>query len=223
MEIKEIYGRPYINESSLSRVLQHNNEHDCGTITAFRFARDCNTGEVYTKAEKKQMNKSLKSKLLKLKYSVTAVKGQYDEGGAAKVQSEDVFFVVDIKDSGNLENDLMKLGEDFEQDSILFIPKGAITGEADAYLIGTNRCPTNDTPYRQKGLKFNKSTLGRKGAMIYTLVGGRPLVMESDDCSPVIPPSSINSLWLMEVYAERNWKNVKTGEIEGLLKKYLQK
>ncbi len=35
----------YLQESSLSRLWKHNEEHDCGAMTAFRKAADCGEGE----------------------------------------------------------------------------------------------------------------------------------------------------------------------------------
>jgi hypothetical protein len=130
-----------LNESSLSRVWRHNEEHDCAAMTAFRKARDCGKGEEYTKKENKARNKSLLSKLKSKGYSVTSLKGKYPEGGVEG--KEESFFIVDINDRGDLLKDVKMLGEMFEQDSVLFIPKGAINNTADAYLIGTNNCENN--------------------------------------------------------------------------------
>ena len=40
-----------IKESGLSRIWKHMSEHDTGTISAFRYARDCGLGKRYTKNE----------------------------------------------------------------------------------------------------------------------------------------------------------------------------
>ena len=53
----------------------------------------------------------------------------------AKEVGEHTYFIVDSEDTGNLEKDLRSLGEEFDQDSILFIPKG---GEKST-LFGTNK------------------------------------------------------------------------------------
>ena len=101
----------YINESSLSRLRQHMLEHDTGTITAFRDAEDCGNGPNITKKQNKARNKILLANLRKEGYSVTKVKGGYIENYGtkdAKEVGEEVFFVVDINDKGNLKNKLMR-------------------------------------------------------------------------------------------------------------------
>ena len=54
--------REYLGESSLSRLLSHMSNHDTGTITAFRYATDCGEGDVYTKKQNLQRNKSLQKR-----------------------------------------------------------------------------------------------------------------------------------------------------------------
>ena len=119
-----------IVESGLSRLTHWMDLYDCGTITAFR-------GE-YTKAENLKRNKSLQAKLLSKNYNITVVKGAYIENmGTPKEKEvkEDTFFVVDAKERGTLKEDLKKFGEEFDQDSVLFIPKGGQT----SLLIGTSK------------------------------------------------------------------------------------
>ena len=66
---------------------------------------------------------------------------------SAKEVAEDSFFVVDLKDTGRLERDLKRLGEDFLQDSIIFISEG------EGYLIGTSPYPNNPNAYPPYGVK----------------------------------------------------------------------
>ena len=129
-----------IKESSLSRIYDNMKNHDCGVITGWRTALDCGDGTPYTRKEKKQRNKSLFAKLLNKRYHVISMRGKYIENikdPNAKETGERVFFVVDSDDKGNLKKDIIKLGVEFDQDSVLFVPKG---GEK-AILIGTNHCP----------------------------------------------------------------------------------
>lgn len=177
MSVESKLKEKLLNESSLSRVLKHMKSHDSGTITAFRNARDCNSGEPYSKKENLQRNESLRAKLNKNGYGLTRVLGKYVEDfGAedAKAVKEVVFFVVDLKDSGNLRKDLQKLGAEFEQDSILFVPKGGKV----ASLIGTSVCP-DAFPKKGKMKIYNKRGLGKDG-MFSTMVNGRPYVFESN-------------------------------------------
>ena len=66
----------YLKESSLSKVFRHNEKHDCGALTAFRKARDCGDGIVYTKAENKKRNISLETKLQSIGYDIIKVGGK---------------------------------------------------------------------------------------------------------------------------------------------------
>lgn len=95
-----------VNESGLSRIYQHYMEHDSGTISAFR-------GNLELK-ENKARNKELKGYLLSKGYGVTSIKGTYIENyGKEDVREvdEESFFVVDLEDSGNLKQDLIKMGK----------------------------------------------------------------------------------------------------------------
>jgi hypothetical protein len=162
-------------ESSLSRVWKHTQEHDSGTISAFRSAKDCNQGEPFSKKENKDRNAKLKAKLLSKGYGVTPIKGTYIENYGSKNEKEvkeDSFLVVDLKDTGKLEQDLRKLGEEFEQDSITFQEKGG-----EYYLIGTNKCPEGYPGYGKKE-KLGKPMFGKSGEF-HSKINGRPFVFES--------------------------------------------
>ena len=165
-----------LNESSLSRLWQKSKDFDCGIITAWRSARKCGTGEVYTKAENIARNKLLLAKLLRAFGDVTRVIGSYIENygspEAKKAETETSFFVCDRNGKGNLKEVLQQLGEDFEQDSIAFVPKGET-----AILIGTNHCPDAWPGYGQIN-KFDKTQYG-KSAEFMTKVKGRPFIYES--------------------------------------------
>lgn len=165
-----------LNESGLSRIWKQTKEHDFGTITAFRDARDCNEGERYTSKEKKQMNKSLLAKLLSLRYGVTKIKGSYIENYGkknAKEVGENSFIVIDILDKGTLRKDLLRLGEEFEQDSIIFGVKGR-----HGTLIGTNKCP-NGYPGYHKTSKQGGAIFGETGEFM-SRVKGRPFIFSEN-------------------------------------------
>jgi hypothetical protein len=167
----------YVNESSLSRIYRQTRKHDYGTITAFRFAPECGTGEPYTKKQNLQRNKSLLSKLRAKGYSVTKIKGSYIENYGtkdAKEVGESSFLVVDIQDKGNLKNTLMKLGQEFEQDSIIFGEAGSA-----ATLFGTNKCP-NGYPGFGKNSKQGGAIFGKSGEFM-SRVKGRPFVFSEEN------------------------------------------
>jgi hypothetical protein len=157
-------------------------EHDAGTITAYRSQefdkKGNNIVKTYTKNENKQRNKALLAKLIG-KYSVTRVKGAYIENygtSNAKEVGEAVFFVVDINNTGNLEKDLKKLGQLLNQDSILFIPKGTNS----ATLIGTKKDEFSDEfayPNFGQKIKMDNAIWGREGEFM-TKKNGRPFLFE---------------------------------------------
>ncbi len=193
-----------INESSLSRLWGHNNDYKCAALTAFRTARDCGKGEEYTHKDNQKRNKSLKAKLISSGYNITALKGVYLEGG--KSVSESSYFVVDVNDDSDFFKKISKLGEDFEQDSVLLIPKGAIDNKDEAYLYGTNHCENNWLGYHKKNI-FEKGKLGRTSKIYTSYVGKCPFIFEEvyEEC---IIPSSGMGVWMMNIIAEKEWEDI---------------
>lgn len=134
-----------LHESSVTRIMSHLKNYDCGTITAFRGtcanATD-NTldsvkeyeGKSIPLSVKKQWNRDLKAALLKLGYGVTAIKGRYREDGWDTASDEESFFVVNLTDDPDFIKNMARLGEAYNQDSILIKEKGS----DNAYLLGTN-------------------------------------------------------------------------------------
>ena len=164
--------KEYLTESSLSRLWKHSQEHDYGTITAFRYAPECGEGTPYTKKENLQRNKSLLAKLRSKGYGVTSIKGSYIENygkATAREVGENSFFVADMQDKGRLKKDLLALGEEFDQDSIIFGNKGK-----SGALFGTNKCPEGYPGYGKK-LVQGGAIFGKEGEFM-SRVNGRPFV-----------------------------------------------
>lgn len=161
-----------LNESGLSRIYAATQKHDYGTITAFRYAPECGTGTPYSFKENQQRNKSLLAKLKLAGFSVTSIKGSYIENYGtpdAREVGENSFLVVDIQDKGNLKSVLLALGEEFEQDSIIFGTAGG-TG----VLIGTNHCPGGYPGYHKEAVQGG-AIFGKSGEFM-SRVNGRPFV-----------------------------------------------
>jgi hypothetical protein len=184
-------------ESSLSRLYAHWKEHECGTISAFRYAPECGDGTPYTKQENKSRNAKLKAKLLSLGYGVTPINGVYIENygtDKARPVREESFFVVDLKDSKNLKKDLIKLGQLYEQDSITWSePSGSY------YLISSNTCP-NAFPGNGKvgvKLKLGKAMFGENGEF-HSTIRNRPFVFKEGvnrvSSLTDYPPTEIRSI-----------------------------
>ncbi len=183
-----------IKEAGLSRTLSHMEKHDTGLISASR--------NMFSSKDNRKRTKNLKAKFLMLGYSVTDMIGSYIENyetpQAVEVK-ENSLFVVDIKDFGRLEKDLKNLGEEFDQDSILFIPKNS----DKSFLCGTNK-----TGYPGYGVvkKFNTRGLGKSGEFM-TKVRGRPFIFESMS-TETNPPYSFFSGIGVRACANENWKDV---------------
>jgi hypothetical protein len=161
-----------IKESGLSRVYNLTQTHDYGTITAYRYAPECGTSTPYSHKENQQRNQSLLAKLRAKGYGVTSIKGSYIENygtSQAREVGENSFLVVDIQDSGTLKATLISLGEQFEQDSIIFGQKSKA-----GVLIGTNHCPGGYPGYGQE-VKQGGAIFGQTGEFM-SRVSGRPFV-----------------------------------------------
>ncbi len=187
-------------ESSLSRLWRHNESHDCGAMTAFRKAYDCGEGKELTRKDNQKRNAALAADLKREGYGITKIMGTYPEGG--KTVNEVSYFIVDLNDTGNLEKDLKRLGEKYDQDSVLFIPKGAIQNKTKSYLIGTNKCENNWLGYNKKEV-FGKGKLGYSSPIYTSKINGRPFIFESFTISDTIFGSSSNAMladkWSKEI------------------------
>ena len=204
--------RGFLNESSLSRIHQHTQEHDTAILTAHRAAPDdsegCITdlpaagqGETSSRKMNQKRNRELKAMLLRKGYGVTRVDGSYiekfsDPDPLKRVEvSESSFFVVNLNDSPNFVSDMKDLGELYCQDSILIIPQG---GEG-AYLMGTN-----DTSFPGLG---NTEAVGDfiagQEAEFMSRVRGRPFTFKEVKEMETFDSLSRNAKWVVAKIAER--------------------
>ena len=191
-----------ITESSLSRIWKQTQEHDSGTISAFRSARDCNKGEEFKKAENLKNSKVLKAKLLKLGYGVTKIDGTYIENyntpNAIEVKEES-YIAINLKDDKNFKSNLIKLGTEFEQDSVTYQKNGE-----GYYLISSNTC---DEGYPGEGkigveIKLGKSIFGKDGEF-HSKVNGRPFVFENiEDRQETLIAKSIGEIRSFSEFAK---------------------
>lgn len=185
-----------IKESSLSRIHSKMQGSIAGTITAYR--------SEYSKADNQKRNKSLVAKLMNLGYSVTAVKGSYIENYGsddAKEVSEHSFFVAPREPSQaeTLEDDLIKLGQEFDQDSVLIIKNGK--GE----LVGTSHRDNAWPSFGQRepvgGFK------GGKAAEFMSRVNNRSYVFEE-----IESPGTINGIRGLKILAAKDWRDIEITE-----------
>lgn len=176
-----------LNESNINRMLQWLKDCDCAFITAFRNelkdVRDMDAtylgpdkankwkiGKTFTHEENRQKNKLMVAELLQLGYGVTKVKGVYPEGMTDE-SSEESYLVVNRNNDENFLDNLLRISEYYNQDSIYYKERGKTEGN----LIGTNG---NGWPaYHEKGddssLNLNTASnyMSRMGNHAFSFVG----------------------------------------------------
>jgi hypothetical protein len=199
-----------INESGLSRVYKHMLEHDCGIITAIRYAEDCGKGRIYTKEDNLKRMRSLESKLHNERYDLTSMQGGYIENygsDEAREVKERVLFVVDVDNKNNLFNDLKQLGEEFEQDSIMFIPKIGTQKEIKSILYGTNHCEKAYPGYG-KSKYYTERMMGHTGEF-FTRVKDRPFIFDKLlEINHYPMPQGFFGRWGCDSVAKTKWQNI---------------
>lgn len=174
-----------LNESSVNRMLSWLKDCDCAFISAFRSElkdirdkdatylgpdNDWEEGKRFTHEENRQKNKLMVAELLQLGYGVTKVKGVYPEGMTDE-SSEESYLVVNRNDDENFLDNLLRISEYYNQDSIYYKEKGKTKGN----LIGTNNCGWPE--YHQKGEDSEMKTdtasnyMSRLGNKAFSFVG----------------------------------------------------
>jgi hypothetical protein len=175
-------------ESSLSRIHAKINQNDIGAISAFRSTR--------TYDENMKLHRALRAKLVSIGYDVTEVVGSYIENyesdDAKEVREMSLFVSCGKTDCSNLEADLIKYGEQLDQDSILYKPAGE-----DAYLYGTNH--TSEFPGYGNKVAVGKPAMG-KLSQFMSRVRNRPFTFES--VKDIAAPETRNGKWAMLKEAE---------------------
>lgn len=174
--------RVHLSESSLSRIQDKLTKHAIGALTTFR-------GNL-TRRENLQRNRKLLAELRINKLQITKVMGNYIENYNPKLSDEEIqalppekrpnevgeeYFIAvnptEGDDNGVLEELLFKLGEKFEQDTILSVPFGQ-----GAFLITTSDYNTDDN---SKGTRTpqGKAIFGEIGEFL-SRINGRPFVFK---------------------------------------------
>ena len=174
-----------VNESSIRRMLQWLIDCDCAFISASRSElkdirdekstylgpnKDWKEGKRFTPEENRQKNKLMVAKLLLLGYGVTKIKDDNPEEMTDETSRES-YLVVNCRNDENFLNNLLRIAEYYNQDSIYYKEKGKMEGS----LIGTNNCGWPE--YHQKGedceLKTGTSSncMSRLGNRAFSFVG----------------------------------------------------
>lgn len=148
-----------VNESSIRRMLRWLIDRDCAFISASRSElkdirddkstylgpnKDWKEGKRFTPEENRQKNKLMVAELLLLGYGVTKIKCVNLDGMTDETSAES-YLVVNRCNDENFLNQLLRIAEYYNQDSIYYKEKGKMEGS----LIGTNNCGWPE--YHQKG------------------------------------------------------------------------
>jgi hypothetical protein len=182
--------KEYLTESSLTRLYDHMMEHESAVLTAFR--------NEYSTKENNERNRKLKARLLMEPgdFGVTKVDGSYIENFDTPAQvevSERSFFVSNRGDTTDFVQRMAEMAEDFEQDSVLIIPRGA----EGAYLIGTSY--DNDFPPYGEEIDVGNLKMG-EDAEFMSKVKGRPFVFKEE--LQTYAKLSRNSRWALKKMLE---------------------
>jgi hypothetical protein len=190
--IIESWNSYLLKESSLSRIHEHITNHDSAILTAFR--------NEYSRKNNLRRNRELKAKLLRQGYALTRVDGVFIEnlGKENEVEvAESSFFILNRYDGEQFFSIIAELGEEYEQDSALMIPRGG----HGAYLLGTSAMG-EFPPYGQR-FSVGNLKMGHD-AEFMSKVGGRPFTF--GEGFEVQEKLSKNSRWVVKGLSARKKK-----------------
>ena len=185
----EKWNKYLLNEGGLSRVYDHIMEHDSAILTAYR--------NEYSNQDNFRRNRELKARLLADGYGVTKMDGSYIENfetPQAIEVSERSLFVSNRKDDPSFFDNIADLGEEYEQDSVLMIPK---EGKA-AYLVGTRE--DNEFPPYGDQITVGDLKMGKEDEFM-SKTKGRPFTFKEE--LETYESLTKNSRWAVKVLAER--------------------
>ena len=162
------FSQKQLHESSLSRIWQHSKDSNIGMLTAYR-------GEFDVKQNEKR-NRELTGIIRSEGFGFIPVTGYYIENQGQedeqKVEEKSFVVISSPNDGGKLKNFLIRMGNKFNQDSIIYKD----SSDENAKLIGTTagRWPGKDVEVLAG--KFKPQTIGQ----FYTkMKGHRTFAFES--------------------------------------------
>ena len=178
-------------ESSLSKIWKLTKKHDSGTISTYRGSDDFGENDGFTHEETRVRDRVLNARLLDKGYSVVKGKGvslkNYGTNKAREVK-ENLFIVIDMRDSGNLKNDLLQLGQEFEQNSIAFSQPN---GKYELVSLSKNQAIFPDFGTLNISIELNKLFFAKYGEFNST-IPVRPYIFEAEITEELILQSKGN-------------------------------
>ncbi|MFW6236620.1 MAG: hypothetical protein ACOC24_07530 [Desulfovibrionales bacterium] len=191
-------------ESDIQTLWEYNKLYECAVISAFREARECGFGAPYSEKENQARTKSLTAKLKSQGYKVFSLTGENLKDLCTGKRKS--LFVINTLKNEYFMSLVEKLGEEFEQDSILFIQQNAVGGEGQAFLIGTNHCANNEIGYGKKH-PFKWASPRNASQLYSTIVNGKPVFL-ARSCREVRSPGNIMGIWAMHLTAKEPWEKL---------------
>ena len=159
----------------LSRIMEHNETYDYAMISGYIM------GEDISRREQRQRNVRLLAKLKLYDFFIVSLKGGW-ENDEGEIEKEERFFVVSrggIKQGKEQRKCLeafgriiADLGVEYDQESVLIVPRGALSGDSRAYLIYM------DSLYEKHYVE--RARLGRITGNIFSRVGGHPFTFDEN-------------------------------------------
>lgn len=181
--------KKFLVESSLSRLYTHIMDHESAILSAFR-------GE-YSNEANYERSRELKAKLLAHGFGVTKVAGSYIENfetPEAIEVAEQSMFVSNRHDDDNFIEVVTDLGEEYEQDAVLVIPREGM----GAYLVGTNE--SNEFPPMGKQISVGNLKMGEEDEFM-SKVKGRPITFKEE--LQTYESLSRNARWAIKKMTEK--------------------
>ena len=188
-QLLEKWNKYLLNEGGLSRVYDHIMEHDSAILTAFR--------NEYSNEDNFKRNRELKARLMTAGYGVTKMDGSYIENfetPRAIEVSERSLFASNRKDDPGFLDNITDLSEEYEQDSVLLIPKGG----KSAYLVGTRE--DNEFPPYGDQITVGYLKMGKEDEFM-SKTKGRPFTFKEE--LETYESLTKNSRWAVKTLAER--------------------
>lgn len=237
----EFEGKAVLSEASLKKTWEYNKQYDCANITAYRQYDGFFESETYsvhevdcehqklrddehpnhkelnllTKNDKKKRNASLLFKLKAYGYTMISIVGRYPENG--KTIKEKGFWVVNTKNDSNFFKNIQSLGEEFEQDTVLCIPKGTVDNEAKAYLWSCTDNVCNFVKPIHAKREFKTPHYGEEGLDFTSYIKGKPYYF-GDDEGQVTEVSnyvgSYSNASVLKSLSLKDWKDLTESELE---------
>ena len=232
-------------KSTISRLLTHTDRYDCAFITAFRKYECRGNGRRYTEMENAQRNANLRVRLTAGLCETAALRGSYLNDD--KMTPDRFLFVVNRGWGAQplsfyrFMQKIRRLGELFDQNAVLIVPKGAMRGDpsrphvrvaesykrrGQAFFIRTNEDPENWMMVQDlMRATVDEQLLRYAVGDFLNVVNGCPLQVrpnnENEDCDEVeitavhYLPGNLSTLALSGRAGRKPWQRANVNWLRG--------